>query len=64
MTTTIAGIVRRAAIHLADRMDKGPRNEVERELATDPLASGRERAFEPASFAALIVSLASFGWTV
>ena len=60
----IAGIARRAADQLANDIDKGLRQDVERELAKDPLEERRERFLEPVSFAALIVSLASFGWTV
>jgi hypothetical protein len=60
----IAGIARRAADRLANDIDKGLRRDVEGELAKDPLDQRLERFFEPVSFAALIVSLASFGWTV
>ena len=60
----IAGIVRRAADRLANDIDTGLRQDVERELAKDPLDQRPERVIEPVSFAALIVSLASFGWTV
>jgi hypothetical protein len=62
--TEVAGIARRAADRLANDIDKGLRQGVERELAKDPLDQRPERPFEPISFAALIVSLASFGWTV
>jgi hypothetical protein len=62
--TQIAGIARSAADRLASDIDKGLRQDVERELAKDPLEERPERVFEPVSFAALIVSLASFGWTV
>jgi hypothetical protein len=60
----LAGIARRAADRLAENISEGLRREVERELAKDPLQERPERVFEPISFAALIVSLASFGWTV
>jgi hypothetical protein len=60
----IAGIARRAADRLANDIDKGLGQDVEGELAKDPLDQRLERFFEPVSFAALIVSLASFGWTV
>jgi hypothetical protein len=60
----IAEIARRAADRLANDIDKGLRQGVEQELAKDPLEERPERVFEPISFAALIVSLASFGWTV
>ena len=60
----LAGIARRAADRLANRIDKGLKQAVDRELAKDPLEDRPERVFEPVSFAALIVSLASFGWTV
>jgi hypothetical protein len=62
--TEIAGIARRAADRLENDIDKGLRQDVEHELAKDPLEQRPERVFEPVSFAALIVSLASFGWTV
>jgi hypothetical protein len=62
--TEIAGIARRAADRLANDIDKGLKQAVDRELARDPLDQRPERVFEPVSFAALIVSLASFGWTV
>jgi hypothetical protein len=60
----VAGIARSAADRLANDIDKGLRQDVERELARDPLNQRPERIFEPISFAALIVSLASFGWSV
>jgi hypothetical protein len=60
----VAGIARRAADRLANDIEKGLRQDVDRELAKDPLEQQPERVFEPVSFAALIVSLASFGWTV
>ena len=60
----LAGIARRAADRLANRIDKGLKQAVDRELAKDPLEDRPERVFEPVSFAALIVSLASVGWTV
>jgi hypothetical protein len=60
----VAGIARRVADRLANDIDKGLRQDVERELAKDPFDQRPERFLEPVSFAALIVSLASFGWTV
>jgi hypothetical protein len=60
----LASIARRVADRLAQDINRGLRNEVDRELARDPLDQRPERFFEPVSFAALIVSLASFGWTV
>jgi hypothetical protein len=60
----VAGIARRAADRLANDIDKGLRQGVEQELAKDPLEERPERILEPVSFAALLVSLASFGWTV
>jgi len=60
----VAGIARRAADRLANEIDKALRQDVEQELAKDPLDQRPERFLEPVSFAALIVSLASFGWTV
>ena len=60
----VAGIARRAADRLANDIDRGLRQDIERELAKDPLDQRPGRPFEPVSFGALIVSLASFGWTV
>jgi hypothetical protein len=60
----VAGIARRTAGRLSNDIDKDLRQDVERELAKDPLDELPEKIFEPVSFAALIVSLASFGWTV
>jgi hypothetical protein len=62
--TESAGVARRAADRLAPSLDPGLRAAVEQELARDPLDARPERVFEPISFAAFIVSLASFGWTV
>jgi hypothetical protein len=62
--SNVAGVARRAANRLAKEIDKGLRQDVGRELAKDPLEQRPERVLEPVSFAALIVSLASFGWTV
>ncbi len=59
-----ADVARRAADCLAPSLDPGLRAAVEQELTRDPLDTRPERVFEPISFAALIVSLASFGWTV
>jgi len=59
-----ADVARRAADRLAPSFDPGLRAAVEQELTRDPLGSRPERVFEPVSFAAFIVSLASFGWTV
>jgi hypothetical protein len=60
----VAEIARRTADRLANDIGKDLMQDVERELAKDPLEERPERVFEPVSFAALIVSLASFGWTV
>ena len=62
--TEVTGIARRVAHRVANDIDQGLRQDVERELAKDPFEERPERVFEPVSFAALIVSLASFGWTV
>jgi hypothetical protein len=62
--TEVAGIARRVADRLAEDVDILLRDDVERELVKDPLEKRPDRIFEPVSFAALIVSLASFGWTV
>jgi len=59
-----ADAARRAADRLAPSLDPGLRAAVEQELTRDPLDTRPERVFEPVSFAAFIVSLASFGWTV
>ena len=62
--TEVAAIARRAADRLAEGVDKALRDDVERELAKDPLEERSKRLFDPISLGALIVSLASFGWTV
>jgi hypothetical protein len=59
-----ADVARHAADRLAPSLDQGLRAAVEQELARDPLETPSERVFEPISFAAFVVSLASFGWTV
>ena len=59
-----ADVARRAADRLAPSLDPGLSAAVEQELTRDPLDTRPERVFEPISFAAFIVSLASFGWTV
>jgi hypothetical protein len=60
----VADVARRTADRLAPSLDPKLRAAVEQELTRDPLETPAERVFEPISFAALIVSLASFGWTV
>ncbi len=62
--TKVAAIARRAAERLTGTIGNGLRHDVERELAKDPLEAQSKRIFDPISFAALIVSLASFGWTI
>jgi hypothetical protein len=62
--TEVAGVARRAADRLAETIDKGLRDDVDRELAKDPLEEQSKQFFDPISLGALIVSLASFGWTV
>ena len=62
--TEIAAIARRAADRLAEGVGKALRDDVERELARDPLEEQSKRIFDPISLGALIVSLASIGWTV
>jgi hypothetical protein len=59
-----SGIARRAAARLAGPLGHNFGDAVERELARDPLDDRPERVFDPISLGALIVSLASFGWTV
>ena len=59
-----ADVARRAADRLAPSLDPGLSAAVKQELTRDPLDTRPERVFEPISFAAFIVSLASFGWTV
>ena len=60
----IAEVARRAADNLAPSLDPKLCAAVEQELTRDPLDAPPERVIEPISLAALIVSLASFGWTV
>ena len=62
--TDAAQAARRAAARLAADMDPGLPEQVERALAEDPLGRAPERALDPVSLGSLIVSLASFGWTV
>jgi hypothetical protein len=62
--SAVAAIARRAAERLAKEIDQRLKQDVERELAPAPLKQRPERVYEPVSFAALIVSLASFAWTV
>ena len=62
--TEVAAVARRAADRLAKSVDEGLRDDVERELAKDPLEAEARRILDPVSLGALIVSLASFGWTV
>ncbi len=59
-----SGIARRAATRLAGPLGQTIGDAVERELARDPLDNRPERVLDPVSLGALIVSLASFGWTV
>jgi hypothetical protein len=54
---------RRVAARLAADIDPGLPEQVERALAEDPLERPPERV-DPISLGALIVSIASFGWTV
>jgi hypothetical protein len=63
-TDITSAIARRAAGRLADPFGHTIGDEVERELARDPLDRRPERILDPISLAALIVSLASFGWSV
>jgi hypothetical protein len=62
--TDAGRIARRAASRLADRIEAKLPDQVEQILAADSLERGPERILDPISFAALIVSLASFGWTI
>jgi hypothetical protein len=59
-----SAIARRTAVRLAGTFGRNIGDEVEHELARDPLDSRPERVLDPISLGALIVSLASFGWTV
>ena len=43
----VAGIARRAADRLADDINKGLRQDVDRELAKDPLEQRPERSVKP-----------------
>jgi hypothetical protein len=57
-------IARRAAQRLASDIDPTLLEQVEQELAKDPLEQKDEKLVDPISLAALIVSLVSLGWTV
>jgi hypothetical protein len=59
-----AQTARRAAARLAADINPGLPEQVERALAEDPLERSPERVVDPISLGALIVSIASFGWTV
>ncbi len=56
-------IARRVAGRLADLHPNLP-DEVDQALAEDPLALPTDRLIDPVSLAALIVSIASLGWTI
>lgn len=65
MTNDIAArIAQRTADRLADKFGRNISDDVERELNRDPFDSRPQRVVDLVSLAALIVSLASFGWTV
>jgi hypothetical protein len=57
-------IARRAAQRLAEDIDPTLPEQVEQELAKDPLEQRDEKPLEPISLGALIVSMAAFGWTI
>ena len=57
-------IARRAAARLAADLGPALPAQVERELARDPLERPAERFLDPISLGALVVSVASLGWTV
>ena len=56
-------IARRSAARLADIDPRLP-DQVEQALAEDPLSRPAERVIDPISLGALVVSIASLGWTV
>jgi len=56
-------VARRAAARLTDIEPNLP-TQVETELKQDPLENPTERFIDPISLAALIVSIASLGWTI
>lgn len=62
-SSTIDTVARRSAARLAD-IDSSLPDQVEQALAADPLATPSERIFDPISLGALIVSIASLGWTI
>jgi len=57
-------IARRAAQRLAGDIDPTLPDQVEQELAKDPLEQSHERPLDPISLGGLIVSLVSLGWTI
>ena len=56
-------VARRSAARLVD-IDPGLPDQVEQALAEDPLSRPADRILDPISLGALIVSIASLGWTV
>jgi hypothetical protein len=56
-------IARRSAAQLLDVDPRLP-DQIEQALTDDPLARPAERIIDPISLGALIVSIASLGWTV
>jgi len=59
----IDDVARRSAARLLE-IDPGLPAQVERALAEDPLAQPADRLIDPISLGALIVSVASLGWTI
>ena len=62
-TTTPDAIARRSAARLTGIDPDLPRH-VDQALTEDPLARPAKRVIDPISLAALIVSIASLGWTI
>ena len=60
---TIDEIARRSAARLVD-IDPSLPDQVEQALAEDPLSRPADRIIDPISLGALIVRIASLGWTI
>jgi hypothetical protein len=63
-STPVDDIARRVAARLAADLSPALPEQVEQELARDPLEQPSERLVDPISLGALIVSIASLGWTI
>jgi hypothetical protein len=62
--TGAGAIARHVAARLAADLDPALPEQVKNELARDPLERPAERVIDPVSLGALIVSVASLGWTI